>query len=85
MNELPDPGLVCRVTTIALFLYWSVRGWIRMGRFVRRLERLGATSGFKPGEVRRQVKRVALCATVGDPLNAFLLCVVAWLWTAPRF
>jgi len=85
MNELPDPVLVCRVSTIALFIYWGVRGWIRMGRFVRRLERLAISTGFVAGEVRRQAKRVALCATVGDPLNAFLLCVVAWLWTAPRF
>ena len=85
MNELPDPVYVCRVTTIALFLYWGVRGWVRMGRFVRRLERIAGSAGFASVDVRRQVKRVALSATVGDPLNVLLLCVVAWLWTAPRF
>ena len=84
MSELPDPVFVCRVTTISLFLYWSVRGWFRMGHFIRRLKRIASTSGFSSDEVRRQVRRVAFSATVGDPVNALLMCVIAWLWTAPR-
>jgi hypothetical protein len=85
VSELPDPVLVCRVTTITLFLYWGVRGWLRMGSFIRRLEGIASTAGFSSHDVRRQVRRVALCATVGDPVNALLMCVVVWLWTAPRF
>jgi hypothetical protein len=85
MSELPDPVLICKATTIALFLYWSVRGWVRMIRFVKRLERTASASGLAKGEVRRQVKRVALCATIGDPLNALLLCFIVWLWIAPKF
>jgi hypothetical protein len=77
--ELPDPVLVCRVTTLALFLYWSVRGWVRMGRFVRRLERVVGGMGLRSLNVKRQVRRVAVGATVGDPVNALLLCVVLWL------
>ena len=84
MSELPDPVFVCRVTTISLFLYWGVRGWVRMGSFIRRLEGLASTSGFSAYDVRRQVKRVLLKATVGDPLNVLLMCVIVWLWTAPR-
>jgi hypothetical protein len=30
------------------------------------------------------VKRIAFSATVGDPVNALIMCVIAWLWTAPR-
>ena len=85
MSGLPDPVLVCRVTTITLFLYWSVRGWVRMGRLVRRLEQTASTAGFGPGDIHRYARRVALRATIADPLNAFLLCVIAWLWTLPRF
>jgi len=85
VSDLPDPVLVCRVTTITLFLYWSVRGWFRMGHFVRRMEQTASTVGVGPGDVRRYVGRVALRATIADPLNAFLLCVLAWLWTLPRF
>ena len=84
MSALPDPVFVCRVTTISLFLYWSVRGWLRLSHFIRRLEGIASTSGFSTGDVRRQVRRVAFCATVGDPVNALLMCVIAWLWTAPR-
>jgi hypothetical protein len=85
MRELPDPVFICRVTTMALFVYWSLRGWIRMIRFVRRLERTASASGLKRGEVRRQMKRVAICATIGDPLNALLLCFIVWLWSVPNF
>ena len=85
MNELLDPVYVCRATTIALFLYWGARGWLRMGKFVRRMERIAQSAGFSARDVRREVKRMALSATIGDPLNVLLLCVVAWLWTAPRF
>lgn len=84
MSELPDPVLICRATTIALFTYWSARGWVRAIRFVKRLEETASASGLAPGQVRRQVKRVALCATIGDPLNVLLLCFVAWLWWAPK-
>ena len=77
--ELPDPVLVCRVTTLTLFLYWSVRGWVRMGRLGRRLERIAAGMGLRAVDVRRQVRRVAVGATLGYPVNALLLCVVVWL------
>jgi len=85
VSELPDPVYICRVTTIAIFLYWSVRGWLRIGRFMRSLETKAREFGVSAREVRKQVRRVVLCATVGDPTNALLLCVIAWLWTAPRF
>jgi len=84
VNELPDPVFVCRVMTIALFLYWSVRGWIRMGSFVKRLERIARSAGLVSLDVRRLVKSVAIRATIGDPVNALLLCVIAWLWMTPR-
>ncbi len=84
MSELPDPVYVCRVTTISLFLYWSLRGWLHLGRFIRGLEARAREFGVAPREVRKQMRRVAVCATVGDPVNALLMCVIAWLWTAPR-
>ena len=85
MSELPDPVYVCRVTTITLFAYWSLRGWLRMGRFIRSFEMKAKEFSVSPREVRRQMRRVALCATIGDPTNALLLCAIAWLWTMPRF
>ena len=84
MSELLDPVLSCRASTIALFTYWSVRGWVRAIRFVKRLEETASASGLAPGQVRQQVKRVALCATIGDALIVLLLWFVAWLWWAPK-
>ncbi len=75
-----DPFDLMRVCTLAIFGFWSVRGYWRTFQLVRRLERVAGIAGMPSRLVRVLVLKYALRVTIFDPVNLALLLAAMTLW-----
>jgi len=78
--ELVDPFYLMRGCTLAIFGFWTVRGYWNAFRLIRRLERVAGMVGMPKKMMRMVVLKYALNITVFDPINLSLLIVSAVLW-----
>lgn len=78
--ELVSPYYLMRAFTLALFGFWTIRGYWRLLKLLRRWERVAARLGVPRAYVRRQVALFALRITVFDPLNVVLLAIALLIW-----
>ena len=78
-----EPYTFVRSVTVGLGAIWTTTGLLRTLRTAKDLrERLSPLS-IDDRWWRRQITLVVLRATVLDPLNVALLCLLAWLCTRP--
>lgn len=80
--DLTPYGFV-RAVTIVLATFWTLRGAARTIGFARNWERRLYAWGLSRRWLRRQLARVVLRATVFDPVNVALACVLVALWVGP--
>ncbi|MEW6071597.1 MAG: hypothetical protein AB1726_03245 [Planctomycetota bacterium] len=78
---LPEPYSFVRLVTMSLAAIWTVAGLVRLLRFGRRWERRLRAAGFSRRWLGRQILLAAARATVLDPINLALLCLLFALWS----
>ena len=78
-----EPYTFVRSVTIALGAIWTTTGLLRTLRTARDLKERLRPLSVDDRWWRRQITLVVLRATVLDPLNVALLCLLAWLWSRP--
>jgi hypothetical protein len=76
-----EPYTFMRGVTIALAATWSVMGLVRIVRFAARWKRRLGPLGFGEQDWRRWVAIACLRATVLDPINLALMCLLVAIWT----
>ena len=76
-----DPYAFIRIVTVSLGLTWTVLGLVRAIRFAGNLHRRLAVLDLDERWWRRQLALACLRATVLDPTNLALLCLLVGLWT----
>ncbi len=84
MNDLVDPYVFVRAISVLLAGLWTVMGVLRILRFGRRWERRLGPLGFSKRWLRWQVTLIVARATLFDPVNLGLTCLLLGLWTLPR-
>ena len=78
--EWIDPFYLMRGCTLAIFGFWSVRGYWNTFQLIRRLERIAGVAGMPTNMVRTMIFKYALRVTVFDPINLALLLMAMTLW-----
>lgn len=76
-----EPYAFVRAVTIGLGATWTVTGLVRVVRFARRWKSRLAPLHLEERWWRRQIAIACLRATVLDPVNLGLLCLLAALWS----
>ena len=76
-----EPFTLMRLCTLGIFGFWTVRGYWRTLRLVKKWERSGERLGIPRAVVRREVLRFVLRVTVFDPVNVGLWAIAAAIWT----
>jgi hypothetical protein len=76
-----DPYLFVRGVTFALGATWTVTGLVRAWRFTKDGRERLRWLAFEDRWFRRQVALLVLRATVLDPINLALLCLLLGLWS----
>jgi hypothetical protein len=79
--SVPHPYDFVRAVTIVLATLWTISGVQRALLFTDRWQEHLGPLGFSNAWLRRQVLRVALRATVLDPLNLALMLALVLSWT----
>lgn len=78
--KLPDPYALMRGFTLALFGFWTIRGYWRTLRLLRRWTAIARRFGLSAAFVRGEVARFVLRVTVLDPVNVALLATAVIIW-----
>ncbi len=78
-----EPYPFMRLVTMSLGLTWTGMGVLRAVHFARAWRRRLALLGFDDRWWRRQVATACLRATVLDPINLALACLLIAIWTLP--
>jgi hypothetical protein len=78
-----EPYVYVRGVTMALGVWWTVMGLRRTLQVARAWRDRLRFLGFEDRWWLRQVTRVVLRATLLDPLNLALLCLLLALWSLP--
>lgn len=77
------PYTFIRLVTFGLATTWSAFGLVRIVRFAAEVQEKLAPLGLPARWWRRQIAIACLRATVLDPVNLALLCLLVGLWTVP--
>ncbi len=80
MPELIDPYYLMRAMTLAIFGFWSVRGYWRALVLAQRWTAIGVSFGIPAAFIRRRMLIFALRITVLDPVNLALLATAILIW-----
>lgn len=75
-----DPYSLMRICTLAIFGFWTVRGYRNTYLLIRHLERVAGVAGMPAKMVRMMVFKYTLRVTVYDPVNLALLLIAGLLW-----
>jgi hypothetical protein len=78
-----EPYLFIRTVTFALGLTWTVMGLARAVRFAASWKEKLEEFGLDARPWRRWIAVACLRATVLDPINLALMCMLVGLWTLP--
>jgi len=78
-----EPYTFIRTVTFTLGLTWTVAGIVRALRFAASWRQKLAALGLDERGWQRWIAIACLRATVLDPLNLALLCLLVGLWTLP--
>ncbi len=78
-----EPYVFIRSVTLALGVTWTVTGIVRALRLAAEWKLKLAPLGLDERGWRRWIAIVCLRATVLDPTNLALLCLLVGLWTLP--
>jgi hypothetical protein len=78
-----EPYAFIRTVTLALGVTWSVMAAVRILRNAAEWKQKLTPLGLEEREWRRWIALACLRATVLDPLNLALLCLLVGLWTLP--
>jgi hypothetical protein len=76
-----EPYTFMRGVTIALATTWTVMSVVRIVRFAGRMKRRLAPLGCSEEQWRRWLTIACLRATVLDPTNLALMCLLVAIWT----
>ena len=79
--QVPEPYSFVRFITVSLATVWTIAGLVRLFRFGRRWEKRLRAVGFSSQWFTRQILLVAARATVLDPVNLALMCLLLGLWS----
>jgi len=77
-----DPYYLMRACTLALFGFWSVRGYRNTFLLIRHLEKVAGVAGMPAKMVRLLVLKYILRVTIFDPINLGLLLIAGMLWAS---
>lgn len=78
-----EPYVFVRAVTFALGAWWTVLGLRRILRAGREWKERMRPLAIDDRWWRRQITLMTLRATVLDPLNVALACLLLYLWSLP--